>query len=95
VIHFQQFWTMSTYLEAFSISCLGATTFRYYMILQLMYMYFIHYLSEHLPHATMLTKSTKSTLCCIMFTNEFTVTMNVGLFNTDSLSVSCQNATMY
>jgi len=50
----QYFWTISTYLEDFSISCPGAITVTCYTVIQLFYMFFMHYFSEYFPCFTML-----------------------------------------
>jgi len=53
----QYFWTMSTHLEDFSISHPGVITVRCYMVIQLFYMFFMHYFSENYPHFTTLGTS--------------------------------------
>jgi len=50
----QYFWTISTYLENFSISHPGAIPVRCYTVIELVYMYLMHYFSEHFPCFTML-----------------------------------------
>jgi hypothetical protein len=50
----QYFWTISTYLEDFSISHSGAIPVSWYTVIQLIYMYFMHYFSGNFPCFTML-----------------------------------------
>jgi hypothetical protein len=91
----QYFWTISTYLEDFSIIHPGAIPVRCYMVIQLFYMFFMHYFSENFPRFTMSGTVNKVEYLLHKFTNEFTVTTNSGLFNTKSLTALYQNVTVF